>query len=181
MASRHAAALVILAALIQLAGAPAGAQNAPVTTPPGGPITPVVLPDLAVIKIAAKVACVGGKTVTATIAATIKNQGTVGSADFSKVPLQVGIAAGWGATSGNLLLESLAQTANPQLAVAPPVKPGESRSFTFVIAGIPKYKAGTTKPKQYVFVVTADPKKGIYESNENNNEKLTYAWDPCNK
>jgi hypothetical protein len=179
MASRQAAALAIAAALV-LAGAPALAQSGS-TAPPGGPITLAALPDLTVTTSEVKVACVGGKSVTAVVTATVRNLGVAGAADFSKIPQQVGVAARWDATFGNNNLDSLLQTANPQLSIAPPIKPGETRSFNLVIAGIPKYKTSATTARQFSFAVTADPKKGIGESNEGNNELIIFAMDPCPK
>jgi hypothetical protein len=179
MASRHAAALAIAAALV-LTGAPALAQSGS-TTPPGGPITLAALPDLTVTKATVQISCVGGKSVTAVVTATVRNLGVAGAADFSKIPQQVGVAARWDATSGNNNLESLLQTANPQLSIAPPIKPGETRSFSLVIAGIPKHKATATAAPEYSFAVIADPKKAIGESNEGNNELIVFAMDPCPK
>lgn len=180
MALRHAAAFAVPVALLLLASAPASAQSGS-TTPPGGAPTGALLPDLTVLMAAASVKCVGGKSVTATITATVQNKGTIGAADFSRITWQIGLAATWGPVPGPVQLVSPPHTVNPQLGIPQPIKPGEARTFSLVIAGIPAFQPGAQKPWQYAFAVIADPKKGIVESNETNNEKVTWAMDPCPK
>src|SRR5687768_582544 len=92
MKSRHAAAIVILAVLIQLAGAPAGAQNvpaqnAPITAAPKLILPPAAtLPDLQTVSATVKLTCVlNGSSVQADIAVTIENIGK-GDADLTKQP-----------------------------------------------------------------------------------------------
>jgi hypothetical protein len=178
MTSQRAVAIVTLAALLHFGGAPALAQNA--ATPPSGAFAPALMPDLVVTIVGASVKCVGGKRVTATIIAAIQNKGTVAPADFSKVTWQIGIAAHVKAVPGVLGSPPLG-TVDPELGIPQPIKPGEARTFTLVIPGIPPFGASWPKPWKYALSVVADPKNGVAESSETNNEAGTVVADPCPK
>jgi hypothetical protein len=63
------------------------------------------------------------------------------------------------------------------------LKPGETWTGTMNITGIPRYKPGTASSPgqipQFAFTVTADPVKGVTETDETNNTRNGWAPDPC--
>jgi hypothetical protein len=169
---------------------PAGGQ----TRKPGqqGPVKAVQptvpkewLPDLVVTSAEASAMCTPQGTVTATVIATVKNQSPKGTADLSKVPFQIvlEVSKWWSTTSGTGadLEQPPGSTVKPQAGGPQSLKPGESWTGKLSIAGIPRFKKGPTKPGQYGFNVKADPSNAVAEGDEANNEKVTFAFDPCFK
>lgn len=178
--SGHAALIAVLLATSTLSAAgqatPPG-QRGPAKPSPGGP--KILLPDLTITSAKVTLTC-GNKIVTANIEATVKNGDTNGVADLSKIPFAIVMDATWGSTSGlNGLEDSSTKPVNPQLGGPKTMKPGESWTGKMTITGIPRFKPGTAKAGQYVFPVNADPVKGVAETDEKNNTKLAYAYDPC--
>ena len=153
-------------------------QRGPVKPVPGGPRIPV-LPDLTITSATVTTACVG-KNVTANIEATVKNGDKSGLADLSKIPFSIVMDATFASIFGSSSLEeSSVKPVNPQAGGPKSLKPGETWTTKMTITGMPRFKPGLTKPGQYVFSVNADPVKGVTESDEKNNQKLAYAYDPC--
>ena len=179
MALRHAAAFVLSAILIQLAGAAAHAQNAPITTPPKIILPPDALPDLVVTKADVSVVCADGHYITATIATTVMNKGK-GTAYLTNIENE--LEASWWAAKGQDFLDgSSKQTIKPLANATKPLKPGESWNTYLVINQIPEYKKNAPKSWEYVFVVDVDLANHMPESNEKNNSMGDYALDPCPK
>lgn len=164
---------------------PAFAQSS--TTPPAGPIIPVdAFPDLVISAMKGSAVCTPQGTITATIEATVKNQGKT-TADLSKITWQIILSGDWWAASDNN--KKYLETYPPPQTVKPyvgnPMKLAYNESWTgkMTIAGITKFKSikGVTEPGPYVLQATADPYKQIAESNEKNNDKRVTVKDPCFK
>jgi hypothetical protein len=178
--------LRLLSLALCLAGAqPAFAQSS--TTPPSGPIMAVdALPDLVISSMKGSAVCTPQGTITATIEATVKNQGK-STADLSKVTWQIILAGYWAATSDNnaKYLEKYPppQTVTPYVGGPMKLAYNQTWTGTMTIAGITKYKSikGITGGGPYVLSATADPNKHIAESNEKNNDKRVTVKDPCFK
>ena len=168
----------LAAFLIAAFCAPAAlAQNAPITNTPNLILPPDALPDLAVTKTDAILACVGGSKITATIVFTMVNMGKQ-VADMSAVSNAV--EARWHGAGADKF-DGPIQAINPSLAIGK-LAPGQSYSNTLVIYGIPEYKKSWPKKGQfYKFEVWADPLKQLSESNEKNNAKGETEMDPCPK
>lgn len=141
------------------------------------------LPDLVIVSAEATATCAPNGTVNATVVATVKNEGTKGTADLSKLPFHTVLeVSSWWPTSGNDNLEKLpAPMVKPQAGGPPTLKPGQSWQGKLSIAGMPKFKKKPTNAPQYGFVVRADPSKAVAEANEANNEKFAFVLDPCAK
>src|SRR5262245_6096347 len=101
MSRIHAPFSAAAMALALACAQPAFGQSS--TTPPGGPLTPALMPDLVIVMAAVSVKCIDGKKVNAAITATMQNKGAVGTADFSKITWQIGVGAKWWAVPGNAL------------------------------------------------------------------------------
>ena len=186
MARCHASLSSILIGLCLFGGSPVLAQTTDRTgsqTQVEPAIPPEWKPDLVVASAKATAVCTAQGTVTAKIVAVVKNQSPKGTAYLSNIPMQIVVeVTKWWSTSGPGFLEKSSKpTIKPQLGGPKTLKPGQSWTATLSIAGIPKFKKGGTKPRQYGFVVRVDPVKGVPEANEANNELLTYAFDPCFK
>ena len=179
-----AALLIALTAGADTAGAksaqpPQGGGS--VGTTPGVVLPSAAYPDLIVQTVSATAQCVGGKSVTATIKATVKNQSKTGTADLNNVPWQIILGATWWSITGNPRLTPKGHTVDPQAGGPKVLAPGQGWSTTLTILGIPTYQKTDNKPWQYGFAVRADPGKKVPETNEANNEVFAYAMDPCPK
>lgn len=163
----------------QSAQPPQGGGN--VGTNPGVVLPAAAYPDLIVQTVAASVQCVGGKSVTANIKATVKNQSKTGTADLTNVAWQIVLGATWWSVTGNPRLTPRGHTVDPQAGGPKVLGPGQGWSTTLIILGIPTYQKTDNKPWQYGFAVRADPGRQVPETNEANNEMLAYAPDPCPK
>ncbi len=180
------AAFLVWAAPAAWAGQGKGGPSGPVGVPPGGPV--IALPDLVVAHATVAMKCKPDGTRTATIFAIVKNQSSMAPADLSKIPFSQVLNVVWWFPSGDGYLETVKPGKSMITgAVGGPkvLKPGGVWASTFTITGIPKV-ANVSKLKKehpdahYVFKVTADPLKGVAESNEGNNEKnLGVPWDQC--
>ena len=187
MALRHAAALVLCAASIQLAGEPALAQNAPINNAPitnvPNIVIPDALPDLVPAKATFVLTCAGDKkSLTASYAVTVVNKGPYANADISKAAFNRLVEAYWGTVTGtDNNLEKLAKPAPKQFLGGPMLmKPGQSVGGTMTILNIPHHKKGVAHP-QYVLWMRVDPLLAVPESNEENNFIRQYFFDPCPK
>jgi hypothetical protein len=177
---------VLCAATVDAQGRQPSGQGSPAMPIRPAP-PPDALPDL-VVSAKATVVCAPQGTVTATIVATVKNQGAKAIADLSKIPWQIIVEGHWGFTGGEGFLEKKAGgTVKPQLGGPKTLKPGESWVGTLKILGIPKMdvakaKAGGHLSSQFALWAIVDPLKGVAESNETNNTSATvYFPDPCYK
>ena len=175
----------LLLALGFASAQPAFAQSS--TTPPSGPIMAVdALPDLVISSMKGSAVCTPQGTITATIEATVKNQGK-STADLSKVTWQIILAADWWAVSDNnaKYLEKYPPPQTVRPYVGGPMKLAYNQTWTgkMTIAGITKFKSikGITEAGPYVLSATADPNKHIAESNEKNNDRRVTVKDPCFK
>jgi|RhiMetdeSRZDD1v2_1073273.scaffolds.fasta_scaffold233760_4 hypothetical protein len=164
---------------------PALAQSS--TLPPGGPITPpAAFPDLVVTSVKGSMVCTPQGTITATIEATLKNQGQV-PADLSTIPFLIVLSGDWWAVSDNnaKYLEKYPPPKTDKAYANGPTKLAANQSITrtMTIAGITKYKSikGFTQPGLYVLQASADPNKMVVESNEKNNDTRVSVKDPCFK
>jgi CARDB len=187
MVRRHASVSAILMGLCLLGASPVLAQST-VQQVPQRQVEPIIppewKPDLVVTSAKVTTVCTAQGTATAKIVATIKNQSPKGTADLSKAVWQiiVEVTSWWSTGVTGVGLENPGkQTVKPQIGGPKTLKPGQSWTGTLTIVGIPKFEKGGTKPGQYGFEVRADPQKAVAESNEANNELLTYAFDPCFK
>jgi hypothetical protein len=184
---RALAAAIAVGVGVSCAAVSAAQTRKPVTNAPVKAVQPTVppewLPDLVVVSADATAVCTAKGTVTATVVAKVRNQGSKGTADLSKTPFHIVVEVSeWWSTSGPINLEQPpGQTIKPQVGGPTTLKPGESWTGTLVIAGMPKFKKNPTNAPQYGFVVRADPLKAVAEADESNNEKLAYAPDPCAK
>ena len=163
---------------------PAFAQS---TTPPGGPLTPPdALPDLVISSIKGSAVCTPQGTITATIEATVKNQGKA-TANLSNIAWQIILSGTWVAISddNSKYLEKYPppQTVTPYAGGPMTLAYNETWPGKMTIAGITKFKPlkGATQPATYVLWAHADPNKLIGESNEKNNDKSVSVKDPCFK
>ena len=135
-----------------------------------------MMPDLVVASASVTPVC-NGKTWTAKIVATVKNNGQV-AADLSKITWQIILAADWFFTPGEGFLENPSpKTVKPSVGGPKELKPGESWTGTLTITGIPKANVAKAKKAghptaQFGFKLVADPTNSIAEANEKNNEKL---------
>lgn len=190
MMRRQVLVCAVLLGLSVLCVSPVSAQvkkPSPGQEGPVKPTQPVVpagwLPDLVVTSVKVAATCEANGTVTATINAIVKNQSQKGTADLSKIPWQIVLAADWWSTSGPETLEqSAVKPVLPQMDGPMSLKPGQWIARTLTITGIPKHKPGAAGGTHlFGFKVTADPLKGVAEADEKNNEKLAFAPDPCTK
>jgi hypothetical protein len=177
MASHHAAALVILAALIRFAGAPAEAQNAPITATPNVISPPAaVLPDLWVTISQVKINCVlKTKSVTATIKVMLRNDNKV-DADLTKHPWHHIVTARVAKVTafhtqfdGNLNQIVTSPGAGP-----PILKGGSFAPSTITLTNIPLSHYLT-----YRFEIIVDPDNLVAESSEKNNLRIQDEHNPC--
>jgi hypothetical protein len=180
----HASVATILIGLNLLYASPVSAQTVQQVPQTQAPIIlPAEFrPDL-VVTVAGnpKAVCTAQGTVTVNIVATVKNQSPKGTADLSKIPwhIIVEVTKWWDAKVNKAGFENPGkQTVKPQVGGPAVLKPGQSFTVTLTVAGLPKFKKGNLTG-QYGFHVTADPLKGVLESNEGNNQTTTLVWDPC--
>jgi hypothetical protein len=163
---------------------PAFAQSS--TMPPGGPLIPAALSDLVISAIKGSAVCTPQGTITATIQATVKNQGQ-SAADLTKIAWQIIMAGDWWAVSDDnkkyLVTYPPAQTVKPYAGGPMKLAPNQTWSGKLTIAGITRFKTikGITQPGTYVLQATADPNKRIPETNEKNNDARVSVKDPCFK
>jgi hypothetical protein len=183
MNSRRAAAIVMLAALVPFAAAPARAQNAPITNPPNVITPPAALPDLAIAKATFTLTCAPDKkTLIASYSATVVNNGKA-NASLANIPFNQIALAKWSTTIGNNNLEKppVPPPAPPTASGPAVMKPGQTANVSMNIKNIPHYKKGTPSHAQYNLWVMADPTQGVPESNEQNNIANQFFKDPCPK
>jgi len=164
-------------------GKPSPGQEGPVM--PTQPVIPTDwLPDLVITSVKVAATCEANGTVKATINVIVKNQGSKRTADLSKIPWQIILAADWWPTGGPATVEQPAvKPVLPQAGGPMSLQPGQWVARTLTITGIPKHKPGAAggDTHQFGFKVTADPTKGVAEADEKNNEKSAFAPDPCTK
>jgi hypothetical protein len=166
--------------MLVLCGTRTGAQIRPA---PPGPVLPIpvtvpkyALPDLVVSWLNVEVSCTPKGTVTATIQATVKNQGTIGVANFSAHPFAVSLQGSWFLGGGQI--PYMDEPAWPQAGGPKTLKPGESWTTTFSFQAIPKHLKATAG-NYFGFRADADPAKLVSESDETNNGVYKYVFDPC--
>jgi len=182
----HALVSAILMGLSLLCASPVSAQTTD-RTGPQTQIQPILPPewhpDLVILSATATMVCTAQGTVKAKIVAVVKNQSPKGTADMSKIPMQIIVdLRAWGPGSGTQwLVKWPVVTIMPAAGGPTTLKPGQTWKATLEVLGIPKYKTkkGNTVPGDYIFWVRADPVGGVKESNEKNNEKKVVAADPC--
>jgi hypothetical protein len=180
MALRHAAALALFAAFVQLAGTPAHAQSGTITTPPKIITPPAALPDLVIADMKTTPVCNANGTTTANVKVTVANLSPRATADLSKVTWQIVVAASWWAVNPETLLKS------PPPAVVEPkaggpmaFKPGQTWTTTLTVVGIPAMKKNVKTPGMHGIAVRVDPSNGVAESDEMNNHREDLFFDPC--
>jgi hypothetical protein len=179
MALRHAAALMLCAASIQLAGAPAFAQNAPITNVPII-VIPDALPDLVVIAAQMNLACAADKkSLTATFAVKIQNKGPKVNADLSKITWHIIVDAIAEPTQDVFAEPSPLKPIRPAQGGPKILKPGEIFETNLTIKNVPHLKKSAPASARYALVVRADPTQGVTESNEDNNIARKFFKDPC--
>lgn len=185
MALRHAAALVLVAASIhvaggQLVGSSAYAQSAPITNAPNVITPPAALPDMVITDMKTTTVCNANGTTTANVKVTVANLSPRATADLSKVTWQIIVDASWWAVTPELLV-----TSPPPALVSPKAggptafKPGQSWTATLTIAGIPAMKKNGKQPGMHGIAVRVDPSNGVAESDEMNNHRSDTFFDPC--
>lgn len=183
----HALVSAILMGLSLLCGSPVLAQSTVQQVPQRqieSVLPPEWKPDLAITSVKITTVCTAQGTVTANIAATIKNQSAKGTADLSKVPWHIIAEAMWWPAHSVTYLEKQSQTTiKPQVGGPTILKPGQTWNAKLTILGIPKYKTnlGNAAPINYYFEVKIDPLNGVAESNEGNNKQMKTAPDACFK
>lgn len=185
MVRRLASVSAILMGLCLLGGSPVLAQSTTGQQGPQRQVEPIFpaapKPDLVVTSASTTAVCTAQGTVTVNIVATVKNQSPKGIADLSKIPWQiiVEVTSWWDAKVNKAGLENPGKQAiKPQAGGPTVLKPGQSFAVKLTVAGLSKFKKGNLTG-QYGLKVTADPLKGVPESNEGNNQITTFAWDPC--
>jgi hypothetical protein len=165
--------------LIQLAGVPALAQSAPITTPPKIISPPAaVLPDLWAPVWDVTLTCVGTPSVTATFAVTIQNRDKI-DADLTKHPyhhivtarLEVG-------DTGALFAGDPGQVIVSPGAGPAVLKGGAIAKTKVTITNIPRYKKSTSYPF-YRFSIIVDPDNLVHEANESNNISTKQVFNTC--
>lgn len=187
MIRRHALISAILTGLCALCQTPASAQSTTQQIPQRqieSVIPPEYKPDLMITSMNITTVCTAQGTVTANIAATIKNQSAKGTADLSKIPWHIIAEAMWWPAYSVTYLENQSKTTiKPQVGGPTTLKPGQTWNAKLTILGIPKYKTnlGNAAPIIYHFEVKIDPLNGVAESNEGNNKWMKTAPDACFK
>lgn len=166
--------------MLLVCGTTTGAQNRPAPPGPVLPVQPTVpkyaLPDLVVSWINVEVSCTPQGTVMATIQATVKNQGTIGVANFSAHPFAISLQGSWFLGGGQI--PYMDEPIWPQAGTPKTLKPGESWTTHFTFPGIPKHLKATAG-NYFGFRADADPAKLVAESDESNNGVYKYVFDPC--
>jgi hypothetical protein len=181
----HWAALIVIAAGIALAGAPAHAQSAQsaqsgnVTVIPAITVPKEFIPDLTIASGSVAATCVAKKTVTALVTATVKNVSPKGVADLSKATWQILVEVAWYSTTGPGNLEPPAGLGKQQLGGPKTLAPGATWPVKLTFTGIPRFKTSYPKQGQYGFAIRADPLKAVAEADETNNGLTVFAMDPC--
>lgn len=167
--------------MLIVSGATAGAQNipappGPVTATPTPPAVPkYALPDLVVTFMSVEASCTAQGTVMAKMQATIKNQGTIGGANFSANLFYVSLQGSWFVGGGQI--PYMQKPVSPQQGGPKILKAGESWSTSFGF-NMPKHLT-TSAGNYFGFRADADPLKLVAESDETNNGVYKYVFDPC--
>lgn len=166
--------------MLFLSGTTVGAQNTPAPPGPVMAVQPAVpkyaLPDLVITFMSVEASCTPQGTVTAKMHATVKNQGTIGIANFSANLFYVSLKGSWFLGGGQI--PYMDKPVSPQAGGPKTLKPGETWSTTFSFTGIPKHLTATAG-NYFGFRVDADPAQIVAESDETNNGVYKYVFDPC--
>lgn len=174
MALRHAAALA--AAFILCAGAPALAQNAPITNPPTVIVPPAALPDLLLTSPAIAATCNANKTVTINLKATFKN---IGQSPAKFTASHTIAKSSYGYASGKANLADPAITPIQTYPTGPAtIAPGASFTVQLSIGPLSRYKP-MSSPGKYTATAIINPNKSIAETDHHNNGVGGYVNDPC--
>ena len=180
MALRHAAALMLCAAFIQLAGAPALAQNAPINNAPitnvPNIVIPDALPDLWLWSPVITATCNANKTVTINLKATFKN---IGKSPAKFAASHTYAEVYWRIFSGkDKLVDPTIQPLKPNKFGSLTIAPGASRTVQLTITPLSRYKP-MSAPGQYNAGARINPNKSIPETNVHNNGVGGFVNDPC--
>lgn len=165
--------------MLIVSGTTAGAQNIPAPPGPVVAVPPTVpkyaMPDLVVTFMSVEASCTPQGTVLAKMQATIKNQGTIGIANFSANLFYVSLQGSWFVGGGQI--PYMEKPVSPQQGGPKILKPGESWSTSFGFH-IPKHLTASAG-NYFGFRADADPLKLVAESDEANNGVYKYMFDPC--
>jgi hypothetical protein len=179
MALRHAAALVLFAAFIHVAGAPAHSQSGTITNPPKIIVPAAALPDMAITNMQTTPVCTPKGTTTANIKVTVTNIGKA-TADLSKITWAIIVSADWWPVTYELLAKTPPPALVwPQAGGPTAFTPGQSWTTTLTINGIPAMKKNAKVPGQHGVMAHVDPNNKLPESDEKNNSREFVFFDPC--
>lgn len=136
---------------------------------------PNILPDLVITFGTAAVKCEANGSRKAELVATVINQSLTATADLSSIPWQIIVAADWWPIDGWGSLSSSGTWVKPLMGGPMTLKPGEQFTTSLTITGLPHINP-VDDIEKYGFELTADPLKGVIESNEDNNQMLIYVY-----